>query len=160
LLRAVGEAAAVGRVPMALWQKARSCPPDAYFIPELDVRPLSRVYMPLRDEPLQKLVHFSWVMRSVARIPLDLQLYIYNFVHVEEARQRALAAIRGARGHFQKDALDTVRIQVANSVFTCTSNMMKASAFLRATAQICDRTVPFCIDGCSTMGCRAARVQL
>jgi hypothetical protein len=101
LARAVGEAAAVGRVPMTLWSLARNryrMHPLVY-VPEESLKRVRIPYvskgnMPLSAEPLRALYHFLWVLDHASPgIPTDVKLYMFNFAYADEAHARAQEAI-------------------------------------------------------------------
>jgi hypothetical protein len=165
LLWLVGEAAAAGPVPMALWQETRESfiqfsagfVDGDYVNLSGAVKPVSRTHMPLRGEPLQQLRHFLMAMRRVARrIPLDVQLYIFNLAYLDDAEQRARAAVLGVLGHgpypFQCRSYNVpyVFMADANRTFPCTIQMMEKSVFLDATALLCDVKMPYVIHSCSS----------
>jgi len=160
LLWLVGAAAAAGPVPMALWQETREAQlrPDQRFVDGSYVdlsgaaRPVSRTHMPLRGEPLQQLRHFLMAMRRVARrIPLDVQLYIFNLAYLDDAEQRARAAVLGVLNQgphpFQRRSWNVPYVHLADSLstFPCTNRMMENSIFLDATALLCDLKTPYVI---------------
>lgn len=163
MLRWVGDAAAVGRVPVGLWCMARQ---RVYASTEsmglqsnmelaccsTYVPPVTRTHMPLRDEPLRDeplraLRHFLWVMNG-RDIPTDLKLYIFSFVYAREARKRARAAILGVCSHLgcYDDFTQLPRLRIHDGpIVECSRIMLDDSLFLSATASMCDLSAPICI---------------
>jgi hypothetical protein len=162
VVRAVAEAAAVGRVPMALWWKARiehsqrrrpSMEVIDGVLNNLCVRQVSRTHISLRDEQLSGLYHYLWCIDQIhPNVPTDLKLHMFNFVHTHEAHQRARRAISVLYGWAQPPTIDYDIMRMpwlqahGRELVQCTWAMVLDSPFLMGTASMCDVAAPICFE--------------